>query len=306
VSAPAASSRVTLREVTADTVRAICNLSVGPGQQGYVAPNAVSIAQAHFAPHAWFRAIYADETPVGFLMLSDKPEESEYFLWRFMMDARYQGLGFGVRAIGLLVAHVRGRPGARQLVTSTVPGPRNPRPFYESLGFSFRGDIREGEEVLVLPLEDRLVLRQVTDRDLPTLFEHQSDPDSVRMAAFPARDWDAFRAHWDKIRTEPASRTWAVVRDGQLAGQVLSFERFGLREVGYWLGREHWGQGVATRAVAAFLAGETHRPLVARVAEHNRGSLRVLAKSGFRVTEDPDPGPPPEDGVKEIFLELTS
>ena len=109
---PSPQSEISLRKIDGDTVRAICALSVRPDQQKFVAPNAVSIAQAHFSDHAWFRAVYADATPVGFVMLEDQPEKPEYFLWRFMIDARYQGMGFGRRAAALLIEHVRSRPNA--------------------------------------------------------------------------------------------------------------------------------------------------------------------------------------------------
>src|SRR5215470_11624768 len=82
---------VMLREVTRDTMRAVCHLQVAAEQREYVADNAFSIAQAYFEPKAWFRAIYADETPVGFVMLSDDPDAPEYFLWRLMIDAAQQG-----------------------------------------------------------------------------------------------------------------------------------------------------------------------------------------------------------------------
>lgn len=137
---------ITLREVTAETVRAICNLQVHEEQKGFVAPNAVSIAQAYFEPKAWFRAIYADETPVGFLMLYNDQENKEYFLWRFMIDARYQGLGFGRQALDLLVDHVHSLPGAKELRTSCVPKQGGPEPFYAKLGFKRTGKIL-GEEV---------------------------------------------------------------------------------------------------------------------------------------------------------------
>jgi diamine N-acetyltransferase len=143
---------ISLREVTAETVRAICNLKVAAQQEGFVAPNAVSIAQAHFAPQAWFRAIYADETPVGFVMLHDDSHKQEYYLWRFMVAAPYQQLGFGRRALELLFAHVRTRPGARELYTSVVPGEGSPGPFYEKLGFAYTGEVDEDELVMKRPL----------------------------------------------------------------------------------------------------------------------------------------------------------
>jgi diamine N-acetyltransferase len=144
---------VTLREITSDTVRAICALEVAPAQRGFVAPNAISIAQAYFAQEvAWFRAIYADDTPVGFVMLEDNAEKQEYFLWRFMIDARYQGYGFGRRALLLVIDHVRTRPGAAALFTSCVPGDGSPCPFYERMGFVPTGEVDDGELVMRLDL----------------------------------------------------------------------------------------------------------------------------------------------------------
>ena len=147
--APSADAVVSLREITSQTLRPILKLSVAPAQQQFVANNAVSIAQAHFEPQkAWFRAVYADETPVGFVMLSDDPVKPEYYLWRFMIDQRYQRSGFGRRAIELLIEHVRQRPGARELLTSCVPGDGTPIPFYEKLGFALTGDKDEDELVM--------------------------------------------------------------------------------------------------------------------------------------------------------------
>jgi diamine N-acetyltransferase len=158
-------SKVSLREVAGETVRAVCLLDVGPGQDGLVAPNAFSIAQAHFAPDAWFRAIYADETPVGFAMLEDHSlvtnrepelhEGAEYVaLWRFMIDARYQKFGFGARAIELLIAHARTRPRAKNMLLSFVPKDNNPEAFYKRFGFERTGEIDHGEVVMRLALRD--------------------------------------------------------------------------------------------------------------------------------------------------------
>jgi diamine N-acetyltransferase len=150
---PNRKSPVSLREVTAETVREILRLKVTPEQEQFVASNAVSIAQAYFQrERAWFRAIYAGEAPVGFLMLYDDPVEPEYFLWRFMIDAQYQGMGFGKQALDLLVEHVRTRPGATHLGTSCVPKPGGPCPFYERYGFTYTGEEDEGELVMRLPL----------------------------------------------------------------------------------------------------------------------------------------------------------
>ena len=145
-------SGVALREIDADTVRTVCALSVRPDQQKFVAPNAISIAQAHFSDHAWFRAVYADSTPVGFLMLEDRPERPEYYLWRFMIDARHQGRGFGRRAIALLAGHVGTRPHATELLTSVLQAEGGPQGFYESLGFELTGEYEEGEALMRLQL----------------------------------------------------------------------------------------------------------------------------------------------------------
>lgn len=125
-------------------------LSVAPEQARFVASNAVSIAQAHFQPNvAWFRAIYADDTAVGFLMLHDDPEKPEYHLWRFMIDHRYQKRGYGRDALELLLDHVRARPGAFALTLSYVPGGGSPGAFYERMGFAHTGEADEDGELLM-------------------------------------------------------------------------------------------------------------------------------------------------------------
>jgi RimJ/RimL family protein N-acetyltransferase len=134
----------------------------------------------------------------------------------------------------------------------------------------------------------KVALRDVEPADLPVLFEHQRDPAANEMAAFPAREREAFMAHWERILADETVRVQAIVADGRLAGNVVSFEHDGRREVGYWIGREFWGGGVASAALAAFLEGETARPLYAGVARHNAASLRVLAKCGFAVCGEED------------------
>jgi diamine N-acetyltransferase len=142
-------AEVTLREITKDTLRDILRLKVAPEQERFVASNAISLAEAHFSPEvAWFRAVYADDTPVGFVMVEDDPSKPQYFLWRFMVDARYQRHGYGRRAIELLIEHVRTRPGATEFFTSCVPGEGSPGPFYEKLGFAYTGAEEDGELVM--------------------------------------------------------------------------------------------------------------------------------------------------------------
>ncbi len=160
------SSAVSLRPITADTVRLVCLLDAGPEHDHLVAPNAFSIAQAYFHPEAWFRAIYADNVPVGFVMLSDPsqvPGRSLELndgrpcvsLWRFMIDQRYRGMGFGSKALKLIIEHARTRTAAQRLLLSFVPANNNPEPFYAKFGFVRTGEIDEGEVVMALDLHAR-------------------------------------------------------------------------------------------------------------------------------------------------------
>jgi diamine N-acetyltransferase len=140
---------ITLREITKETLRDITRLKVDPGQEHFVATNAESIAEAHFSPDvAWFRCVYADDTPIGFLMLEDNAPEGKYYLWRFMIDARFQRRGFGQKALERLFEHVKTRPGAQVLYTSCVPGEGSPGPFYETMGFVYTGEEDDGELIM--------------------------------------------------------------------------------------------------------------------------------------------------------------
>ncbi|MGL6338304.1 MAG: GNAT family N-acetyltransferase, partial [Waterburya sp.] len=121
-------------------------------QENFVASNAVSIAQAHFYPEvAWFRAIYADDTPVGFVMLADSSANSSYtyYIWRLMIDSRFQKWGFGRRAVELILQHVKTRPQAKYLLTSCAPGEESPRGFYETIGFAYTGEVDEDGELIM-------------------------------------------------------------------------------------------------------------------------------------------------------------
>ena len=129
-------------------------------------------------------------------------------------------------------------------------------------------------------------LREVRDDDLAVLFEQWTDPVAVHMAAFTAPDHldrDAFTRRWDRLRADGTVIVRAIVADGEVAGTIGSWGEPGEREVTYWIGRFHWGRGIATRALEAFLAVEPSRPLHGRVACDNVASRRVLEKCGFRV-----------------------
>jgi diamine N-acetyltransferase len=146
------SGKVTLCEITEATVGDVCRLAVSEAQTKFVAPNSVSIAQAHFSKYAWFRAVCVNDTPVGFAMLDDQPDKAEYYLWRFMIDSKYQGMGFGRSALKLLISHVKTRPNAAEFLLGVVPGEGSPQAFYEQMGFELTGKIEDGESEMRLSL----------------------------------------------------------------------------------------------------------------------------------------------------------
>jgi len=136
-------------------------------------------------------------------------------------------------------------------------------------------------------MSDDVQLRDVLADDLPIFYDQQRDPAAAQMAAFPMREREPFMAHWAKVLRDDQSIKQAILAGGQVAGNIVCFDQGGERLVGYWLGREYWGRGIATRALAAFLQQVPERPLHARVAKHNRSSIRVLEKCGFvMVGED--------------------
>ncbi len=131
-----------------------------------------------------------------------------------------------------------------------------------------------------------VALRPVEESDLDALFDQMRDPASVRMAAFTTEDpgdRSAFDAHMARVRSSPDTTLRAVTCDGRLVGSIGSFVFDGQTEVTYWIDRAAWGGGIATRAVALFLGLVPVRPLYARAASDNAGSLRVLQKSGFKI-----------------------
>jgi RimJ/RimL family protein N-acetyltransferase len=135
-----------------------------------------------------------------------------------------------------------------------------------------------------------IILRDVAEADLPIFFEQQLDSEAVQMAAFPSREPGPFMAHWAKIMADPTGVMRTIVYDGQVAGNIVSWMQSGEREVGYWLGRQYWGRGIATAALAAFLGHVSDRPLHAYVVRHNIASRRVLEKCGFMARGEDDEG----------------
>jgi RimJ/RimL family protein N-acetyltransferase len=131
-----------------------------------------------------------------------------------------------------------------------------------------------------------LTLRELRDEDLPVLFEQWADPVAAHMAAFTApghMDRDTFERRWSRLRADETVLNRVIVVDDDVAGTIGSWGDPGEREVTYWIGRSHWGKGIATAALDAFLGVDRSRPLHAHVASDNLASRRVLEKCGFRV-----------------------
>jgi diamine N-acetyltransferase len=153
-------STVTLREVTDENRRAVLALRVAPGQERFVGTVAGALEDARDIPEGkpWYRAIFVNEHPVGFLMLSWNvtPEPPRiigpWFLWKLLIDERHQHRGYGREAVRRVVEIVRAN-GAGELLTSCVPGDEGPELFYRRLGFAPTGDLDEnGEIILTLKL----------------------------------------------------------------------------------------------------------------------------------------------------------
>lgn len=153
----AADAEVTFRRISALTVCDVCELSetLSDEQRNMVADNGTSIAEAHFSENAWFRAIYAEETLVGFIMLHEGSDWDDgidcpgVYLWRFMIARPFQGKGFGKKAIGLIVRDLRAR-GLGELFTSYGQGAGSPEGFYRGLGFEPTGEHYDDELEAVL------------------------------------------------------------------------------------------------------------------------------------------------------------
>jgi RimJ/RimL family protein N-acetyltransferase len=144
------------------------------------------------------------------------------------------------------------------------------------------------------------VLREVVEADLPVLYNYERDPEASAMAAFPSRSRDAFMAHWTRTLANDSALTWTIVCDGEVAGNIGCWVADGRRHVGYWIGREFWGRGLATEALAEVVDIVDARPLRAEVVNTNVASIRVLEKCGFTRVE----AHVGDDGIEELVLEL--
>jgi RimJ/RimL family protein N-acetyltransferase len=136
------------------------------------------------------------------------------------------------------------------------------------------------------PVPRSVTLRPVEEGDLPVFFEQQADPVAIRMANVPPRDREAFTTHWRKCMADTTSTLRAILFGGRVVGHIVSWERDSERWVGYWIGRDDWGKGIASKALRHLLEEVTTRPLTALVAKHNAASLRVLQKCGFTISAE--------------------
>lgn len=138
------------------------------------------------------------------------------------------------------------------------------------------------------PGPERIELRPVQRNDLPVFFAFETDPESSALAGVKPRDHDAFLANWEKISTDDSVVEQAIIADGVLVGRVTCFVRDGNAELGYWIGREFWGRGIAGRAVGMFLDEDARMPLHAHVSAANAASIRLLERHGFERTGQTD------------------
>ena len=147
-------------------------------------------------------------------------------------------------------------------------------------------------------------LRDVSKADLRIFYEQQLDPEATAMAAFPARDREPFIAHWTKILVNESGIHKTILFNDRVAGNIVCWEQDGEREVGYWLGKEFCGKGIATKALAEFIHQVKIRPLVAHVAKHNIASRRGLEKCGFTLIKEDKYVNPGGEEVEEFVLKL--
>ena len=153
-------------------------------------------------------------------------------------------------------------------------------------------------------MANSVTLRDVIESDLPVFYENQADPDAHRMAAFPPRDREAFDAHWAKVLATKTALVKTIVWDGNVAGNIGSWDDSGERKVGYWIGKEYWGKGIASAALSQYLDHDSVRPLKAHVAKLNAASIRVLQKCGFIVTGEDKFDEPTGYSSEEFIMTL--
>lgn len=142
----------------------------------------------------------------------------------------------------------------------------------------------------------KILLRPITQTDLPILFQQQLDPEAVALSAYPSKDRGEFMRHWEGILKNKNVTARAILYKEKVAGHIICWKEKYELQIGYWIGKEFWRRGIASAAVAEFLLLVKTRPLFAEVAHHNLASKRVLEKNGFTILDE---------GAKLTILKLT-
>src|SRR2546428_4272725 len=242
-----------------------------------------------------------DGRVVGCVTVEDRGEALE--LVNIDVPRELQGRGIGTRMVRLVEERAR-REGKRSVTLGTSRNAAGVAwkslTWWLSRGYRITGEEENDWTRLIGPgtreirMEKQVLreievhLREVAETDLPIFFEFQRDPAANYMAAFTARDptdKEAFAAHWKRILNDDTVRVKTIVFDGHVVGSVAKFvdKEFGKPEVTYWIGKEFWGMGLATKALTRFLRDVTIRPIYGRAAKDNVASIRVLEKCGFRM-----------------------
>lgn len=246
-----------------------------------------------------------DGRVVGCVTVEDRGEALE--LINIDVPRDLQRRGIGTRMVRFVEERAR-REGKHAVTLGTSRNAAGVAwkslPWWRSLGYHVTGEeenewtrsigpnvreIRMRKEIVEQPRSaNGVMLRDVADGDLPIFFEQQQDPAANYMAAFTATepsDRDAFDAHWLRIRGDTAITIKTILFDGNVVGSVACYtdKQFGKPEVTYWIGKEYWGKGIATKALSLFLGYVKPRPLYGRAATDNLASLRVLEKCGFTI-----------------------
>lgn len=247
------------------------------------------LATGRFAGRGGLRRLLVEETPVIEVGYGFLPE-----FWG-------RGLATELARESVRVAfEVHAIP---KLACFTLPTNLASRRVMEKAGFQYQRNIIFADLPHIyfeLSRPEGVTLRHVAEADLPILFDHQNDARACAMAQFTPRDEAEFMSHWhNKVLGNPNGIARTVLLDNRVAGSIVSFEMNGLRLVGYWIGTEYWGKGIATKALTAFLNVETRRPLSAYVAKSNIASIRVLEKCGFQLVSTHCEG-----AIEEVLMAL--
>ena len=243
-----------------------------------------------------------DGRVVGCVTVQDRGEALE--LINIDVPREFQGRGIGTRMVRLVEERAR-REGKRSVILGTSQNAAGVAwkslPWWQSRGYRITGEeendwtrsigagVREIRMEKEIPQTTEILLRDVAETDLPIFFEHQRDPAANYMAAFTARDpadRDAFAAHWKRILNDDTVVVKTIVLEGNVVGMVAKFvdKEFGKPEITYWIGKEYWGMGLATKALSKFLSDIRLRPIYGRAARDNVASIRVMEKCGFTIS----------------------